>query len=376
MTIQKRLLFLVVLIPVSWWYSITDLLEIKSLLHLVNEFKEPAATLHQDDIASNMPFSTRPNPIRLFFLGSGEIALPTLAALLAHAGIEVVGCATQPDRPQGRKQLLEPTPLGAWCEKHHVAVHKPASVNTADFRRLITALDVDLIVVFSFGQILKDSLLELPKTGSVNVHASLLPKYRGAAPVNAAILNGDRQTGISIMKMVAELDAGPVYARHSIDLTGREYAPELEQRLAELAADRICPALDAIVDGLTPAKQDHAAASFSPKLAKAHGRVTWERSAVQLERMVRGYFPWPGAWFRVSTGKGEQQITITRSTVVESRGNAPPGAFIETDSQDWIVACGEQALRLDRVIPSGKKEMTGAEYLRGRPSLMGLQPAE
>jgi methionyl-tRNA formyltransferase len=311
--------------------------------------------------------------LRILFMGSGRIAVPALAALLACPQIEVVGIATQPDRPQGRKRVLLPTPVGAWCQRHGVPVQQPGSVNRPEFVQWLATLELDLIVVFAFGQLLKEPLLKLPKWGCVNLHASLLPAYRGASPVTAAILHGERQTGISVMQMAVALDAGAVYARYPLPLSGAEYAPEVEERLAALAAERIGEALQQISRGeLIAHPQDEGAATFAPRLTKADGQLQWAQPAARLARQVRAYFPWPGAWFTVDTTHGPCRIAVTAATVIPGMATAPPGHFLQCDDEAWIVACGQDALRLDRLIPEGRKEMSAAEYLRGRPLSKGI----
>ncbi len=302
-------------------------------------------------------------------MGSGDIAVPALAALASCTSIALLGVATQPDRPQGRKRIMTSTPVAQWAAETKVSLHRPASVNHPDFLNLLSTLHLDLIVVFAFGQILKDELLRLPRLGSVNVHASLLPKYRGAAPVTAAILNGDRQTGVSIMQMNAQLDAGAVYARYPIELTGQETAPELERRLGLLAAEKICPCLAQIARGeVSPHPQDDRKATYAPKVRKEDGQIDWSKPAAAIERHVRAYLPWPGARFTVPTRKRDLHITLTAATVLEGR-QGPPGSWLQADENGWIAACGQDALRLDRVIPEGRKEMSGIEFLRGRPLL-------
>lgn len=306
---------------------------------------------------------------RVLFMGSGEIAIPTLAALVAHPRFFLAACVTQPDRPQGRKRRMTATPVGQWCQQQGLTVHKPASVNADDFLHFLRTLDLDLIVVFSFGQILKNNLLNLPKSGSVNIHTSLLPTYRGAAPIAAAILNGDRQTGVSIMKMAAKLDAGDVFQQFPVELPDTIYAPDLEQRLADRAANEICHCLDQIASGdLKATPQNHEQATYAPRITKEDGHIDWTQPAADIERQVRAYHPWPGAWFETDTRKGTSKITVTTAQVVDNDAGAPPGTFIQADDKHgWVVACGQQALRLERIIPQGRQEMPGKDYLRGRP---------
>ena len=252
--------------------------------------------------------------LRVYYLGSGLIAVALLRQLAACKEILLVGCGTQPDRPQGRHRLLTSTPVGRWAQDHQLLVDKPASVNTPDFLARLAGLQPDLVLVFAFGQILRHELLVLPPLGCVNVHASLLPKYRGAAPVNAAIAAGDRVTGISVMRMTSGLDCGPVYASFERALNGAENAQELTEELGELAALKVPAVMLAIAAGTaTPQPQDEALASKAPKLRRTDGQVHWDEPAVVIERKVRAYYPWPGMWFVVTTPRHASLIGV-RST--------------------------------------------------------------
>lgn len=306
---------------------------------------------------------------RVYYLGSGGIAVPALAALVACAGIDLVGIGTQPDRPQGRKRRLMPTPVGAYCAEHGLAVDKPENVNDAGFLDRLVGLRLDLIVVFSFGQILSKALLSVPRTDCVNIHASLLPRYRGASPVSAVILAGESQTGISYMRMVRKLDAGAVYAQYTEELLDQDTTPQLEARLADLAATTVCDAVESVLSGRwTAREQDHALATYSGKLSKDQGWIDWEQDAAVIHREVRAYQPWPGARTMIDTPRGVRRLTLTDVAVVQKqREDAYPGSVIRADKHGLIVACGSEALEVRRLIPEGKREMTGPEYLRGTP---------
>lgn len=306
---------------------------------------------------------------RLYYLGSGSIAVPALAALAACAGFELVGVGTQPDRPQGRNRRPTPTPVGAWCAEHSIAVDKPGNVNDPGFLQRLAALRLDLIVVFSFGQILSKALLSVPRSDCVNVHASLLPRYRGASPVSAVILAGDCHTGISYMRMVRKLDAGAVYEQVSVALSDRDTTPELEARLADLAATTVCDTLSRILDGrLTAREQDHSEATYAGKLQKADGWIDWQEDAARIDRQVRAYHPWPGARALVDTPRGVRHVTLTDVAVVpRQREDAVPGTVTTASKHDLVIACGRDSLQVRRLIPEGSREMTGPEYLRGTP---------
>jgi methionyl-tRNA formyltransferase len=308
-----------------------------------------------------------PSSIRVAILASGAIALPAVAALVADPEITVVSLLSQPDRPSGRRRTLTPTPVTAWARDRGLPVATPESVNRSVVRAALANQGVDLLVVFAFGQILRTALLELPRVGCVNVHASLLPKHRGASPVNAAILAGDPQSGLSIMRMTRGLDEGPVYEQFPCTLSGRETASELEECLAHLAAREVPGSLKRLVrDGLVPRPQEASQASYAPKLSKEHGRLHWQHAAVLLERQVRAYQPWPGAWFTLTTPKGPRQVTVVAASA-EAGPAAAPGVVIQADKRDWRVACGSGILRIETLIPEGKGRMSAADFLRGCP---------
>lgn len=307
-----------------------------------------------------------PPKLRVFYLASGAIALSVLARLVAALRIELVGCATQPDRPAGRRRGPQPTPIGAWCAEKGIPVDKPASANSSDFLGKLRDLCPDLVLVFAYGQLLKQELLDLPRLGCVNVHASLLPQYRGASPINAAILAGDRETGISIMQMERGLDSGPVYSRIPLAIEPQETADVLEARLGNLAADHIESTLAGIASGeLTTAPQDHSSATHASKISKADGRIDWSASATHIERQVRAYHPWPGAWFMLPTRKGPRRMTITEAAVISE--TAAPGTVVHADKHRWSIACGDDTLAIQSVIPEGKREMPSVDFLRGSP---------
>jgi methionyl-tRNA formyltransferase len=313
--------------------------------------------------------------LRVYYLASGAIAVPVLAELAASSQIDLVGCGTQPDRPRGRRRQLHATPIGAWCEDRGIGVDKINNVNDATVLARLQELAPDIILVFAFGQLLKPKLLDIPRHGCINIHTSLLPKYRGASPINAAIVNGDERTGVTIMQIEPTLDTGPVYCREAIPVDADVRAPELERRLADTAASMICAVLIGIGAGtMQAAPQDHAAATITRKLTKEDGHITWQQPAEDIERMVRGYDPWPGAW-AVLPGRKARRITITRAAVQPDCGQ-PAGIITTADKHQWIVSCSEGCLEILSCVPEGKREMSGAEFLRGSPLQAGMNLLE
>lgn len=312
--------------------------------------------------------------VRVYFLGSGSLGVPLLERLTQVPEVQVTGVATQPDRPQGRQRRRAPTPIGEAAAGLGWPVDKPADVNAAEFGEGLRALALDLIVVVSYGQILRAALLGLPRFGCLNVHASLLPRHRGAAPIQAAILDGDAETGVSFMRMDAGLDTGPVYSQVRLPLSGCETAVELQVALAGLAADHIVPCVQAVCRaGLPPAAQCEAEATVARKIVKERGRLDWRVDADLLARQVRAFQPWPGSWFDLPTPKGRRRLVVTAAAVEAVPEARPPGVMFQADQHGWRVACGQGALKLERVVPEGRGEMTAAEFLRGCLVLPGTR---
>ncbi len=303
--------------------------------------------------------------LKVYFLGSGRIAVPPLEALRASSEVELVGVATQPDRQGGRGRRLIATPVGEWGAARGVAVEKPASVNAPEFIERLRVLAPDMVFLVAFGQILKTGILTLPPLGCVNMHASLLPRHRGASPIAAAIRSGDAATGVTFMRMEAGLDNGPVYLRCELPLTGVEYADTLEDELGRIGAESVIGVLRGISSGeLTAVAQDHGAATYAGKIAKENGRVDWGLPAVEIERSVRAYHPWPGACCEVVAGEARRHLRITKA-VVRPEVTGEPGTILVADKSRWIVACGDGSLELVKVVPEGKHEMSGTDFLRG-----------
>lgn len=303
--------------------------------------------------------------IKIYFLGSGDIAVPVLAELTERKDIHIAGAGTQIDRPAGRKRLLTPTPVGIWAEQHGFPLDKIGNVNTPEFKSRLEELAPDVVLVISFGQIIKPELLEMNGVVWVNVHASLLPAYRGASPIASAILNRDHATGVSFMRMDAGLDTGPVYRMLEFPLKGNEKADELELVLGGLSARHTVEVMRGILSGELKAEpQDNNRASLTRKIKKEHGVINWSNDASAIEAMIRAYHPWPGAAFSLNGAGVGTNIKIVEARVIEDM-TGTPGQILRADKNHWIIACGKGALELARVVPQGKKEMNGADFLRG-----------
>lgn len=303
--------------------------------------------------------------IRVYFLGSGKIAVPILKDLVASEIFELVGIGTQVDHPAGRKKHLHPTPVGEYAANAGLKVDKIPSVNSAEFLDYCSSLKPDFVLVVSFGQILKQPLLDLPPHGCVNIHASLLPLYRGASPIVASIINRDKTTGVTFMKMDKGLDTGKIYRKFELPLNGSERADHLEITLGELAATHLADTLYGVFhDTISGKSQDDSQATLTKKIKKEDGHINWMDSATCIEAKVRGYYPWPGAIFNLNNNGHETSMHITEAVSLDCP-DVRPGEILEADKKGWVIACGYGALKLEKVIPQGKKEMSGAAFING-----------
>lgn len=295
---------------------------------------------------------------RIVFMGSPEFALPTLRALTQH--YEVVGVVTQPDRPAGRGRSLLPPPVKVMAQEFGIPVIQPERLREPAAMQQLREWQPDLIVVAAFGQILRSEVLELPPFGCINVHASLLPRWRGAAPIQAAILHGDTHTGVTIMLMDSGLDTGPILSQRSIPILPDDTAGSLSQRLAHLGAELLLETLPPYLNGdLRAQPQDERLATYARLLKKEDGLLDFSQSAIELERRVRAFNPWPGAYM---LWQG-QVLKIHRARVVEDI-HALPGQRVTYQNLP-AMGCARGLLVLDKVQPAGKKSMPGGDFLRG-----------
>jgi len=298
--------------------------------------------------------------MRIVFLGSGAFAIPSFEALI-DAGHDVAAAVTQPDREKGRGRVLAPPPLKPVADERGVAVHQPRRIRESAAQETLRALAPDVQVVVAYGQILPRSVIDIPRHGTVNVHGSLLPRYRGAAPVQWAIVNGERETGVTTMLIDEGLDTGPTLLSRSTPIGAEETAAELEPRLAAIGAEILVETLAEIAAGtLTPAPQDHARATLAPIIKKEDGRLDWTMPAEALARRVRGFHPWPGTF---TTWRG-QPLKILRARA-EAGGGLAPGE-LEADRDGLLVGCGQGTrLRLLEVQPESRRPMTAAAFAAG-----------
>jgi methionyl-tRNA formyltransferase len=296
--------------------------------------------------------------IKVVFMGSPDFALPTLRELLKQ--YQVVGVVTQPDRPSGRGRLLTPPPVKTLALQHAIPVMQPEKLRQPEAFAQLQAWQPDLIVVTAFGQILRQNVLDLPRLGCINVHASLLPRWRGAAPIQAAILNGDAESGASIMKLDAGVDTGPILTQKRVPILADDTAETLSERLAEDGAGLLIETLPPYIEGsLLSQPQPETGVTYASMIKKEEGLLDFNQAAVALERRIRAYSPWPGAFFYFN----DELLKVKRAHV-------ETGAHLAAGQRGVaghlpVVGTSEGELVLDEVQPAGKKAMAGAVFLRG-----------
>jgi len=305
-------------------------------------------------------------PARTVFLGSGDFAVPILDALAGSPAVMLVAVVTTPPRPAGRDAALRPTPVALRAEALGLPVLTPERLRDPAAQATIAAVAPDLVVLADYGRIVPQALLDLPPHGALNLHPSLLPRHRGATPVPAAIASGDAQTGVSLMRMDAGVDTGPLVAHVRVPLDGSERAPELEHRLALTAAALLIDALPAWLAGDLPAVAQAAdGATLTRPLRREDARLDPARAAAELERQVRAYQPWPGAWIEQPAGR---LIVSAAHAVPTVTGSGDPGRIVAL-GEDLALVTADGTLVLDIVQPAGKRPMTGRDHRRGRRDL-------
>ncbi len=320
-------------------------------------------------MAASQPDAPR---LRIVFFGTAEFACPTLVALEQEESSEVLGVVTQPDRPQGRTLRFRPSAVKETARSLGLTVWQPERCREEGFAARLRELKADLFVVAAYGQILPQMLLDIPPLGAINVHASLLPKYRGAAPIQWAIANGDAETGVTIMRMEAGLDTGPMVAAEAIPIWDDDDAQTLHDRLATLGADLLSRTLPGYQSGdIRPVKQDESLASYARKVEKQDGRIQWRHPANVVSRRLRAFTPWPGA-FALLPGAGRRRLKVLSAEPV-ARDDGEPGEILRADQDSFLVSCGEGALQLLDVQREGGRRMSSGEFLKGYPMEPGLR---
>lgn len=300
--------------------------------------------------------------LRIIFAGTPDFAARHLDALLS-SGHNVVGVFTQPDRPAGRGKKLMPGPVKALAEEHGLPVFQPASLRPEENQQLVADLNADVMVVVAYGLILPKAVLDMPRLGCINVHGSLLPRWRGAAPIQRSLWAGDAETGVTIMKMDVGLDTGDMLYKLSCPITPEDTSATLYDKLAELGPQGLIKTLEQLAEATAkPEVQDEALVTYAEKLSKDEALLDWALPAAQLERCIRAFNPWPVSWMVID----DQPVKVWKASVIESHVQAAPGTIVEANKQGIQVATAEGILNLESLQPAGKKAMSVQDLLNSR----------
>ncbi len=310
--------------------------------------------------------------MRIVFIGTGEIGVPVLRSLLNSQKHQLVGVVTQPDKPAGREQRIEAPPIKVALAGCALPIFQPARIKREEAVAEILALTPDVIVVMAYGQILPRSVLEIPRVACLNLHASLLPQHRGAAPIQAAIVAGDLESGITVMYMDEGLDTGDILLQSRLEIAADETGESLHYRLAQIAPDALHEALAQLQQGSAPRiPQDSSVATYAPKLEREDGRIDWTESAALIERKIRAFNPWPGAFTLLRDAAGrDQKLKIFNARVVAA-AKTVPGEILPSDGS-IVIGADDGALSLGEVQLEGKRRMSVDEFLRGHPTALRI----
>lgn len=300
--------------------------------------------------------------LRIIFAGTPDFAARHLDALLS-SGHQVVGVFTQPDRPAGRGKKLMPSPVKVLAEEHGLPIFQPASLRPQENQQLVADLNADVMVVVAYGLILPKAVLDMPRLGCINVHGSLLPRWRGAAPIQRSLWAGDADTGVTIMQMDVGLDTGDMLYKLSCPITDEDTSATLYDKLAELGPKGLIDTLQQLADNrVQPEVQDEALVTYAEKLSKEEARLDWSLPAAQLERCIRAFNPWPMSWLEIDG----QPVKVWQASVIAGPVNAAPGTIVEANKQGIQVATVEGILNLESLQPAGKKAMSAQDLLNSR----------
>ncbi|MCR5758540.1 MAG: methionyl-tRNA formyltransferase [Selenomonas sp.] len=305
---------------------------------------------------------------RVVFMGTPEFAVPCLAAL--HEQCEVIAVITQPDKPRGRGQKLLPSPVKAWAEAHDLPVYQPVKIKTEDFTAQLAAMQPDLMVVVAFGQILSQQILDIPEYGCINVHASLLPRYRGAAPMQWCVINGEEKTGVTTMFMDAGLDTGDMLLKAELPIGEDTTLAEVHDGLMEMGAKVLMDTLAKLSDGTLERIPQPAESNYAPMLTKTTGQIDWSKTAKDVHNLVRGLNSWPGAY----THLDGEKYKIWRTRCTGEKASASAGTIVKADKKAGLfAAAGDEILEILELQAPGKKKMQAKDYLNGHGFAVGAQ---
>ncbi|ELY6276967.1 methionyl-tRNA formyltransferase [Cronobacter muytjensii] len=300
--------------------------------------------------------------LRIIFAGTPDFAARHLEALLSSSH-EIVGVFTQPDRPAGRGKKLMAGPVKVLAEENGLPVFQPESLRPVENQELVAALNADVMVVVAYGLILPEAVLAMPRLGCINVHGSLLPRWRGAAPIQRSLWAGDTQTGVTIMQMDKGLDTGDMLRKLTCPITAEDTSASLYDKLAQMGPQGLLATLSDLASGaVVPEKQDDAKATYAEKLSKEEARLDWMLSAVQLERCIRAFNPWPVSYFMID----DQPVKVWKASVLDQQSKAAPGTVLEAGKQGIQIATADGILNLENLQPAGKKPMSAQDLLNSR----------
>jgi methionyl-tRNA formyltransferase len=314
--------------------------------------------------------TVRMTPLRIIFMGTAELSCASLGKIAADGQFHLLAVVTQPDKPKGRELKLQPSPVKILAESLKLPVLQPERARAEVFISELRELKPDLMVVVAYGQILPQTILDLPKFGCINVHTSLLPKYRGAAPIQWAIADGEAETGVTIMKMDAGLDTGPILSTRNTPILSTDDSQTLHDRLAELGADLLVETIPGFVSGkLLPRPQPATGSSYAAKIKKDDGRIDWILPAQKIWNRLRAFTPWPGGFTFLPGGAKPQLLKIWKAELIGKSGAA--GEILSADRGGIVVACGQDALRILELQREGGKRLTAEQFLSGVPLSVG-----
>lgn len=300
--------------------------------------------------------------LRIIFAGTPDFAARHLDALLS-SGHQIVGVFTQPDRPAGRGNKLTPSPVKVLAEQHHLPVFQPKSLRPEENQHLVADLNADVMVVVAYGLILPKAVLDMPRLGCINVHGSLLPRWRGAAPIQRSLWAGDNETGVTIMQMDVGLDTGDMMHKIACPIEAADTSASLYDKLAQLGPQGLLTTLQQMAEGTAKREvQDESLVTYAEKLSKEEARLDWSQSATQLERCIRAFNPWPVSYFTID----DQPVKVWQATVLAQSADAEPGTIIHADKHGIQVATVEGILNLTQLQPAGKKPMSAQDLLNSR----------
>lgn len=304
--------------------------------------------------------------LSIVFMGTADLAATVLSRLAAEPSWKILAVVSQPDRPKGRALQLLPTPVKVQAQRFGLTVLQPEKARSPEFLEALGKLAPDLIVVAAYGQLLPQALLDIPRFGCLNVHTSLLPRYRGAAPIQWSIAHGDLETGVTIMRMDAGLDTGPIVRMESTPIRPEDNGQTLHDRLAVLGAELLIRTIPGYVDGsIVPVAQPIEGATYARRIKKEDGRLDWNQPAHVLWNRIRAFTPWPGAYCQIPAEPHPKLLKIHRANVVTISSSALPGTVVAADKSGICVACGEHALLLTEIQLEGGRRQTAGEFLQG-----------